>query len=250
MLTCGMCGAQAAKLAKSHIYPRSMTREAAGDGPMVAVPMKPEQGRRPSYANGGFFDRIVCRACEQRFGPADEYAIKFRRDVLHLRRVAVPQHNTLRFLRFSASPELLHTFAMQCWYRAFLSHHPDYDQAVDPELAQEVQTALMAGRSTLGSGREVAYLFERGDFATIMAPPMYAGLPNFQAHILGMPNMTIWIAAGPAGLPPGFKQIALHPGGHATVYRGRRSRGGAFDPLDAVIRHYDSLERLFGPDDQ
>lgn len=246
MPTCKLCGDDVPHLARCHIYPRALSRAIAGsENVLVGVACHPQP--RAAYARGGMFDdNIVCPSCEQRFKRADDYAIEFRKAVLELRPpVTFPFHEA-KLPAFEASPELLHTFAMQTWLRSFLSERAEHDQLTDSAIAKQTIECLLRGESTLSTGRQIAYEVNRSDLGQMMLAPMHA--PDFSPPIyeLAMPNMAIRIAAGDGGLPKGFSDIALRPGKIVVVWRPRKMHDHRINQLNELIGpNVRQLDRMF-----
>ena len=244
---CKMCMAEVPRLARCHIYPRSLSREMAARDVLVQVAITPHP--RSGFANGGMYDdNIVCPRCELAFKAADDCAIDFRRAVLTLRPpVTFPYPNDgARFPAFAASPELLHTFAMQTWLRCHLSDRPEYNQASDKAIAEETIGCLLGGGSTLATGRQVSYTFDRSDLGALMIPPMHYDDFTPPMYEMVMPNMAIFIAAGPDGLPAGLAEIALTPGPTVTVWRARAMQELRMGRLAAVLApNVAQVDRMF-----
>jgi hypothetical protein len=196
-----------------------MSREIADGGPLVSFSLG-ERGPLASYAHGGVYDRdIVCEACELRFKAADDYGIDFRRTVLGNLKPSWLWYLTVQLPTFQADPALLHLFALQCWYRSYLSDRPEHDQVADPHIAAEAQSALLSGASTLPTGRQVALHFNTSVLGNVIQAPVLHKLPDHPVYRLALPNMSILIAASDAGLGPAFKEISLRPGTEVTVWR-------------------------------
>lgn len=202
MPICKLCLADVPKLVRCHIYPRSMSRAMAADDVLVQVANDPRP--RAGFANGGMYDEnIVCDECERRFKPADDCAIDFRLAVLTLRppiTFPYPQDGA-KIPAFRASPELLHTFAMQTWLRAHLSERSEHSQVSNDVIAAETTDCLLSGTSTLTTGRQVAYAFDRSDLGALMIAPMHYADFIPPMYELVMPNMVVFIAASVGGLP-------------------------------------------------
>lgn len=248
MPICKMCQAEVPRLARCHIFPRSMSRDMAAGGPIVQVALEPEP--RAAFANGGLYDdNIVCPTCERRFHAADTHAIEFRRAVLTLRppiTFPYPQDGA-QLPSFEASPEMLHTFAMQTWLRCQLSDRQEHAQVSDAAIASETIDCLLRGISTLSTGRQVAYAFDRSDMGTLMLGPMHYTDFEPPMYELGMPNMTIFIAATTAGLHAGFREIALRPGLTVTVWRPRSMQRYRMDRLAMVMAPtIAQVDKMFG----
>ena len=70
MQTCGLCHAKVAKLVESHIIPEATTSSmTVGNIPPLRGSEAPDT--YVARVRGGFYDRIVCDACEQSFGPPE-----------------------------------------------------------------------------------------------------------------------------------------------------------------------------------
>lgn len=208
--SCKMCGRTEKRLARCHIYPHSLTRDMRGpSGSVIALSLI--QDDDVSFANGGIYDEsIVCQECEKLFAVADQYAVEFRRRVL--KQISLRGEQLEGLPAFEGNPDLLHTFAMTTWLRTFLCERDEYANASDPRIADEVKALLLAGKSTLISGRQVSLGFSSNPLSEIFAPPVLHAVGGFGLYHLQMPNMAIWISASSKGLPPGFRDISLRDG--------------------------------------
>lgn len=214
--SCKICGETSPKLARCHIYPHSLTRDMRGpSGSVIALSLVHNDD--VSFANGGTYDEtIVCLKCEKLFAVADQYAIEFRR--LVLKQLSLRGEQLEGIPEFEGDPELLHTFAMTTWLRTFLCERNEYKDAADPRIANEVKTLILAGKSTLLSGRQVTYGFSSNPLSEIFAPPVLHEVGGFSLYHLQMPNMAIWISADSNGLPNGFRDISLRNGSKVSVW--------------------------------
>lgn len=246
-MNCRMCHREVEKLICCHIYPDAFTREMRREGGVLVHASNGNSGPRAGIANKGMFDRnIVCADCEAMFKAADDYAIEFRRHVLAL---TLPSYTpwgegSLRVF-YPSQPELLHRFAMQTWFRCYLS---DLHEAVaDQAIADEIRPCLLSGESTIRAGRQVTYVFDRSDLGRLaLGPILHQGI-EFPMYELAMPNMVILIAATPAGLPPGFSAISLRPGNEVAVWRTRKWQRIRLQHLDHVLGpSADRIDRMFG----
>ncbi|HEY1034616.1 MAG TPA: hypothetical protein VGE09_06515 [Pseudoxanthomonas sp.] len=222
MTVCKVCGLDQPKLARCHIYPDSMTKEAAGPSQEMAAMYVRDGVAHAAPAIAGLFDdNIVCPDCERLFGPADQYAINFRRDVLALRgRFTTPMG--LQLPHYDADAAMLHAFAMNTLLRALLSDRWEYRAVHDPAIAAEVIPTLTGQGRTIDSGRGVALLFTTGDLGSMAASPTLRDVPGTPVYVIQLPNMQLVIAASPAGLIPGFDAMQLQAGQPVRVWRRRR----------------------------
>ncbi len=75
--TCKLCLADNVEMAKAHVIPKSLYGDALKDpsGPAKIITNTP--GQHPRRTPAGVYDTdIVCRDCEKRFGPWDDYVNK------------------------------------------------------------------------------------------------------------------------------------------------------------------------------
>lgn len=217
MLICGMCGGVAEKLANSHIYPASMTREQSAGSELVAA--KPERGH-VVIATAGLRDRIVCTRCEQLFHPFDDEGIRFRRRALKLEGLVGFRHESIRLPTLRADASKLHTFALQTVLRAALSNHtPDVPVS---ELTQWTANRLLDGRPTVDDGPEVFIRIIRGDLGAVSMDPALHQDATPPCYILHMPNMTIFVARDVGGkLDRSCSHMTLRAGTEVTIWRSR-----------------------------
>lgn len=244
MATCKLCESSVPKLVRCHVYPAAMTREIAGGVPLVAL----HNTGHTSITRDGLFDReIVCGACEDRFGVSDDYAIDFRRGVLNLSIPFRLQYHTTRLPTFRSDPERLHLFAMQTLLRSCLSERSEHSGVNDPLIEAEVKSVLLGQRSSLSSGRQVAYVFARDDLGSYLATPLLREVPGHPLYELKMPHMVIWIAASESGLPRELSALALVPGDEVTVWRRKRPLDIELDNFrDLYTQQFARVDRIFG----
>lgn len=227
---CKVCQQEVPKLVRCHIYPHSMARELAAEDGGHLLAMSDRFGPRMSVAHAGIFDdNIACEECERRFGPADDYAVNFRRAVLSLsipfsveRLHPTQDLPTIRLPTFRADPTRLHSFAMNTLFRSFLSERWEHDQITEAFIEQEVRMSLGTGDPTISSGREICIIVTMSEVGAYLATPHLLPHPDHPKYVLQMPKMTIFVDAGTKGLGPGFSVLALRPGDHVAVWRRRK----------------------------
>lgn len=221
MPLCKICNRHASKLIRCHIYPAALSKEAAGEDRKL-ISMSMTNGPRASFATAGLFDEhLACLDCERLFGPADNYAIMFRRRGLALN-LPVVQWTAASLPTFDADPERLHTFAMNTLLRAHFSDRWEVRSVHVPEIAGEALAALQGGRATIHSGREVAIILTRSDLAGFLATPHPLDIGGHSVYAIQLPNMMFYVAMSCMGLGPAFSHMALRPGREVTVWRRRK----------------------------
>ncbi|WP_421567333.1 hypothetical protein [Stenotrophomonas sp. PD6] len=180
------------------------------------------RGARASYADGGIFDdNLACSACEKRFGPADEYGVKFRRAALSWGMPFDIRHETLAFPTFDANAGLLHSFAMNVLFRASLSDRPEHRRTDCKVIEAEARYALERGISTIHAGRQVAVIVTRGDLGGMVSAPHLKG-GEHPLHLIQLPHLTFLVAASDRGLDPNWSGLTLQLGEQVTFWRRRR----------------------------
>ncbi len=222
MKLCGICG-EYAQLVRCHVYPRSMTLEAAGPERQLVSLAAHEAGTRVAWARGGLFDdEIVCADCERRFKRADDYAIEFRKATLALSGRCFFELGSIAFPSFTADAALLHKFALTTLLRCHLSTRHEHSQVSIDGLASKLTSAVLADQETISWGPEVCFIVTTGPLGSMAASPAFRDLPDFPLYELRLPNFTMAIAASDRGLMPGFSHIALKKDQKVTVWRRRR----------------------------
>lgn len=217
---CKVCQQEVPKLIRCHIYPNSMTREIASAG---LVAMSTINGPRAAYAHAGLFDdNLACLACETRFGPADDYAIRFRRAVLSWGMPFDIRHGTLRLPTFQADAGLLHTFAINVLFRSHLSDRPEHRKINSEVIDAEAREALRTGHSTIENGRQVAIIVTTGDLGGMTSSPHIKFNGDHPLYLIQMPHISFMVAASDAQLNPEWHGLILKPGQPVTIWRRRR----------------------------
>lgn len=217
MKVCGLCGAQVQRLANSHIYPASMSKEQAAGGELVSV--RPERGY-VSIATAGLRDRIVCGQCEALFHPFDEEAINFRRRALKLDGLIGYRHESIQLPTLKADAGKLHTFAMQTLLRSALS-------GVTPEIERSsltdwISKKLISRQSTIEDGPEVFVRVVLGDLGRISMNPLRHDGDGLSLYSLYMPNFIVSISASENGkLELPTRGLTLSPGMEVPVWRSK-----------------------------
>lgn len=243
MPLCKVCLRDVPKLIRCHIYPKSMTREVSGDG-MVA--MSTVQGARASYANGGIFDdNLACDACERLFGPADDYAVRFRRAALSWGMPFEFRHGVCALPVFRADAGLLHSFAMNVLFRVSLSDRPEHRRTNSSGINDEARHALHAGTSTIHSGRQIAVIVTKGDLGGLITLP-HVKPGEYPLHLIQLPHLTFLVAATERGLDPNWGAITLQHGQAVTVWRRRRPERFELVPAKEMFDALgDRVDRMF-----
>lgn len=217
---CKVCQQEVPKLIRCHIYPNSMTREISGEG---LVAMSSIDGPRAAYAHTGVFDdNLACLDCERLFGPADDYAIRFRRAAMNWGMPFKLQHDTSRLPTFQADAGLLHSFAMNVMFRSHLSERLEHRQTNSDAIDAEARAALRTGRSTIESGRQIAIIVTRGDLGGMVSSPHLKFNGDHPLYLIQLPHLSFMVAASDAGLNPEWQGITLQPGQPVTIWRRRR----------------------------
>ena len=245
MPLCKICNRNAAKLIRCHIYPDALSKEAAGDERKL-VSMSTTHGPRASFATAGLFDEhLACLECERLFGPADNYAIMFRRQALALALPTV-RWRAASLPTFDADPERLHSFAMNTLLRAHFSDRWEVKSVEVPEMAGEALVALQGGRATIYGGREVAIILTRSDLAGFLATPYPLDFGGHPVYVIQLPNMMFYVAVSSAGLGPAFSHMALRPGREVTVWRRRKPVPQELFPARDMFEALgDRIDRMF-----
>ncbi len=245
MPLCKVCGQQVAKLIRCHIYPDSLTKEAAGEERKL-VGMSLTNGPRASYAMAGLFDdNLACLDCERLFGRADDYAIMFRRRALALSLPTV-RWGAASLPTFEGDPARLHSFAMNTLLRAHLSDRWELNAVNEPEIAQEALQALHGGQSTIDGGREVSIVVTRSALAGLYATPHRRDFGGHPVFVIQLPNMMFFVALSTAGVGPAFSHMALRPGREVTVWRRRNPIPQELvDARDMFEALGDRVDRMF-----
>lgn len=245
MPLCKICDRNTAKLIRCHIYPDALSKEAAGEERKL-ISMSTTNGPRASYATAGLFDEhLACLECERLFGPADSYAIMFRRRALALTLPAV-RWRAASLPTFDADPERLHTFAMNTLLRAHFSDRWEVKSVNVPEIAQEALRALQGGPATIHGGREVAIILTRSDLAGFLASPHPLDFGGHPVYAIQLPNMMFYVAVSSAGLGPAFSHMALRPGREVTVWRRRKPVAQELLPARDMFEALgDRVDRMF-----
>jgi len=77
MSLCKLCQ-EDRPLIRSHILPDAFNRDLRGDASTPPLLISNNPNKHPRRLPGGHYDEdLVCLECEERFGPADEYAARF-----------------------------------------------------------------------------------------------------------------------------------------------------------------------------
>jgi hypothetical protein len=241
---CKVCQQQVPKLIRCHIYPDSMTREIASDG---LVAMSTVNGPRAAYAHAGLFDdNLACLACEMRFGPADDYAIRFRRAVLTWGMPYEIRYGTLRLPTFQADAGLLHSFAVNVLFRSHLSDRPEHRQTNSEVIDAEAREALRTGRSTIESGRQIAIVATTGNLGGMISSPHIKLNGDHPLYLIQMPHISFMVAASDAQLNPEWHGITLKPGQPVTIWRRRRPERFELEVANKMFGMVgDRVDRMF-----
>lgn len=233
MPTCKLCQQSVAKLADCHLYPRSLTRKLAGKENKV-FNASIVNGPRVSWANGGVHDRnIICVACEQKFGPVDQYALEFRERVKQGVASFDIEFKSSRLRTFEADSEKLHAFAINTLVRWHLSGQARLSPVSLGEFADEAIASVQEGKSLLVGGPEVSYHFFTSDLALNMLDPYLAYSDKIGMWVLHLPHMHIYIALE-TKLPEWLFPAILKPGHRVTVWRQRRPPQSVLEIIDQI----------------
>jgi hypothetical protein len=244
MPACGLCGADVAKLAKSHIIPDSMTKELAGGEPLLAL-----RATHAHNVRGGVYDRIVCRACEASFHSADDYAIAFRRQIIRGTGVQKAVPGTKLALRaHRGDPMLLHRFALQTLLRAHLSQRPEHAGVrLGKDWLHLANAVRRHGAESLPAWPASVRYIGGPSGAAFMAPETQLSGEGVPVHVLTFPHMTIMVTAPSTGPIPAFLPTSLRPGTSIVVWHARKWAPREFELLaGAVERHSAAIDRLRG----
>ena len=271
MAICRICSAEVAKLARCHIYPDAMTKEAGGeDRQLVGITIR-DGISHVSQAGAGLYDSdIVCHACEQRFHWADDYAIRFWRRALSLEgdfafphdvvfelpsyydggmlvRTSIGTRPMIEFPCFRADGARLHAFAMNTLYRALLSDRWEFRQVTDQTIAQEVRPTLFGQGRTIDSGRSICLIITRDILGSLTIAPWLKTGDGQDVYLLQMPHLAIYIAADHRPLLPAMEDIKLNGSGSVHVYRRRNPERFELDPAaEAIAAAHPRICKIFG----
>lgn len=219
MPICKLCGKDAPKLAKCHIYPRSMSKELSGSDNFL-VSMTANESPRSGYARDGIYDReIVCLSCEGKFKKADDYGILFRRTLVNPSSPCKYPYRTVSLPSFDADPVLLHQFAAQTWLRSALSARNEHSQTNDSELIALISKYVFDGKDTIDSGIGVAVVLMRTPKTKVLASPVRFVVDQYVMYWMLLSGMLLIIAGGSGDLPPGFQSVKIQRGNSVTAWQ-------------------------------
>lgn len=220
MPTCLMCREMVKKLERCHIYPKAMTRYLAGDANKL-VSMSIRQGPRASSGLGGMYDdTIVCSRCERTFFAADDYAIAFWKALLNTS-IRFKHPYGLKLREYDVDPNLLHTFCIQTLLRAHYSKRWVHDQVDLEESGLVLAETLLAGKSTLENGPEVALRFVKDNKAANALTPYVMRSKIDEIYVLSFPHLQAHIACN-GKLPQWYGPTILRAQRQVTVFHCRK----------------------------
>jgi hypothetical protein len=182
---CGLCLRDNVERVASHIFPRWIGREIQPTGPLLHIPA--DHGSAPSFVVAhGDYDRIVCGACEIKFGPADDYFADFSRQRSQGKWFGSGEE-TFGYEFVDANADLIQRFALTCLFRAHLSSRPLWD-GVDLGGVGERLRAALRSESPLTQAFPVVLYRETHELAQMLTPPVRLRVEHVNAYTFSVPG--------------------------------------------------------------
>ena len=246
-----MCEQEKGKLANSHIYPKSMTKEGS-QGKHMAAAMYRDGQHRVAVVRSGLTDKnICCHDCERLFAKPDEHAIYFRRAAMRglLKDVGTYGEEDLPSL-VGANPSLLHTFAMQTLLRCALSDREEHAAVPRDEVSNWISERILNGEPTIDDGPQVGIIITVSVLGMVALSPIYHAMPGSPMYDLGLPNMRVLIAATPNGLPEAFRPLVLRQNQPITIWHRKKTLPGDMERIKhAIGPNLDRMGHILGDTD-
>lgn len=224
--TCKFCGEQAT-LVKAHIIPRSFYPERArGKKPLLVL--SPYSGEPKRRAPKGIYDEnLVCKECEARFDPYDDYAAKRLLDRAEDFRTITHNGEPVMFTVDSFDYTKLKLFGLCVLWRAAASSRPEFQNVSLGSFLQPLRDMIDA--SDPGAADTFSEILIRfsdvEDWQSGFMSPFSEKIEdvNFYRFIMGAHVLYIKVDEQP--LPEALSELAISPGSESRVIA-RKFEGG------------------------
>lgn len=239
MATCALCGTTVAKLAKSHVYPKSLHAlfaDAEDDVPPLAIRRNPNHtGQAVQKSLGGVYGRFVCASCEDKcFGPADN---EFMR--LHHQLSSEPLPDSKIELApqlVDGSPELLHRFALQTFWRWIACPDSGVGETNGVgfgPVIERVRGWLQIPGGTLWTGLDVVVSYRIAADDGFALPP----IGSWRAGAINMTvgNFSFFMTSRVKGLPPSLQPYCLHAENGVRLLATTEMHNWIIDPMADML---------------
>lgn len=241
MHTCGLCLNLAPKLAKSHLFPLALAKDLMEGAPLARLGASSRVERVPH----GIYDRVVCPACEDRSGPADEQLVQFAREVQQMR--PGDPVAAAKLLQLDSKVDLLQAAFVQMLLRAHLSSRPECAQVqLMPHRLRKMREALLGKRDVFRVGVEVCILHRSDPLGQCtFSLPQRVCVDDYDFYEFSMPGFCIAIAD--ARLPYPFRKVRLRRDYPLDLYSAPTTRRelAAFQQAIAESGGAEAIEEFF-----
>jgi len=236
-----------AKLVKSHIIPKSISRILTGrSGPSLVVPSSPSE--RPRRIQDGLYARFCCADCERLFGPIDEAFGRFYRQIAHGVPIVSGASKPVARVHEDVSPLTITGFFASLLLRGCLSGHEFFARVrLGHSARRRVVRALNRGMLTHDTGFHVILARVTGELGPLITDPHEHEVRGHRGFAVRLPNLVALVFPDRSALNWPLPAIEVGgPNGVVVMEREEALPGEEAFVVGAAAQHYEHIEGMLG----